>query len=130
MKRYFYATDHVSYKEKFNEVVTLADQEINQLVIDEVAKFFPDYDVMGEEGDGKRTSAEYTRITDPIDGTVEYAHRIPLSVFSLALMKKGKPIVGCVFQPFLDELYYAETDQGAWCNGRRLQVSPRGINEI
>ncbi len=108
MKKYFYATDHISYKTG-DEVVTIADKEINQLVIDEVARVFPEHDVMGEEGDGLLSNAKYIWITDPIDGTIEYAHRIPLSVFSLALLEDGKPIVGCVYQPFLDELYYAES---------------------
>ncbi len=109
MKKYFYATDHISYKVSFNEIVTVADQEINQLVIDEVARIFPEHDVMGEEGDGVRKDTKYIWITDPIDGTIPYSRNIPISVFSLALTFDGKPIVGCVYQPFLDEMYYAET---------------------
>lgn len=128
MKQYFDAKDHINYKTG-DEVVTIADKEINQLVIDEVAKHFPDHGVLGEEGDSDTKTAKFMRITDPIDGTLQYSRRIPVSVFSLALMEDGYPIVGCIYQPQLDEFYYARRGEGAFLNDMPIHVSTKQLRD-
>jgi len=128
MKHYFYWENQISYK-WWTEVVTIADQEINQVVIDEVTKSFPTHNVIWEEWDGQAKSSEYSWNTDPIDGTIPYAHGIPVSVFSLALLKNWEPIVWCVYHPFFDELYYAEKWKGAYCNWVKIAVSQRAMTD-
>jgi len=127
MLKYFNNDDIISYK--WREVVTIADKEINQMVIDEVALAYPDHSVMGEEWDGGQHAWKYVRCIDPIDGTIAYAHWIPISVFSLALVENGKPVVGCIYQPFLDELYYGETGQWSTCNDIPMHVSQRDMDD-
>ena len=60
---------------------------------------------------------------DPLDGTVNYAHNIPIFSVSIAYARNGVMTLGVVYDPMRDELFRAERGQGAWCNGRRLQVS-------
>lgn len=67
--------------------------------------------------------SEYKWIIDPIDGTVNYAHGIPICCVSIGLEKNGKMLMGAVFNPFLKEFYYAEAGQGALLNGDVIHVS-------
>jgi len=114
---------NISYKEG-EEVVTEVDGRINQIVIDEIYQTYLSHGVLGEEGDAQKNKlATYQRITDPIDGTIPYARGIKSSCFSLALLENGKPILWCVYQPYNDELYYAEKGKGATCNDQEISVS-------
>lgn len=122
MRRYFLATD-TAWKTD-NTPVTLADTEINRLVIERVAAVYPDHSVLGEEESALQDS-RYTWVCDPVDGTMPYASGMPISAFSLALCDDGKPIVGVVYDPFMDRLYWAAQGSGAFCNGERLAVNSR-----
>lgn len=106
-----------------NTPVTKADLEINQLVIDEVAKRFPDHAVLAEEGNSKHQGSEYVWVCDPIDGTFPFVHGIPTSVFSLALVKDGEPVLGVVEDPCLQRRYSAEKGKGTHLNGKPIKVS-------
>lgn len=108
-------------------IVTLADEEINQLVVDEVAKNYPDYSVFGEEGSADKQS-EYAWVCDPLDGTVPFIKGLSVSVFSLALVKNGEPIVGVVYDPFTKRLYSATKGNGALLNDSPIAVSNKNLN--
>ncbi len=103
-------------------IVTIADDEINELVINEVRKNYPDYGVFGEEKSMDRTS-DLMWLCDPLDGTIPYAKGLPVAVFSLALVKKGIPQLGVVYDPFTDRLYTAIKGKGAFLNGEKIAVS-------
>ncbi len=103
-------------------IVTLADQEINQLLIDEVNKSYPEHTVLGEEKNNIKTSNK-AWVCDPIDGTVPYSKGLPISVFSLAYVEDGVPLLGVVYDPFMQRLYYATKDGGAFVNEKKLKVS-------
>lgn len=105
-----------------NTPLTIADTTINQLVIDEVKKRFPEHGVLGEE-DSFATDREYLWVVDPVDGTMPYSHGLPTSVFSLALVHEGHTIVAAVNDPFTSRLYYATKDGGAFVNDQRLSVN-------
>ena len=91
-----------------------------------IAERFPDHVVLGEEF-GSRTIARgiphYCWVFDPIDGTTNYAHGLPIFCSSLALEIDGEPVVAAVYDPNRRELFTAERGQGAWLNGRPLRVS-------
>lgn len=96
MLKNFNKENDYSYKED-KTIVTSIDKKINRLVITRVKKKFPTHAIDGEEEKfGKST---YTWVVDPIDGTAMYQRKIPVSVFSIALVKDGKPIVGVVYDP-------------------------------
>ena len=102
--------------------LTLADTEINQLVIDSINKKYPSHGIIGEEGNGGAESAEYEWICDPVDGTVPYSLGIPHSFFSLALYQNKKPVFGILYNPMLN--IFLEAYEGSKCflNGKQISV--------
>jgi myo-inositol-1(or 4)-monophosphatase len=108
------------------DLVTEIDIAIEREFRDMIASRFPDHQVLGEEfgadGDGRRTP-RFCWIFDPIDGTTNYAHGLPIFCASLALEIDGEPTVAAVYDPNRKELFTAERGQGARLNGRMLRVS-------
>lgn len=107
-----------------SSVLTKADIEINDLVIDTIEKNFPEHSILGEEK-SKIKQSEYTWVCDPIDGTLPLVLGMPNCVFSLALTYKGTPIAAGVLDPFLDRFYYSEKNKGAFVNDMPLKTSKR-----
>lgn len=110
-----------------NTPVTITDHKINQLVIDEVKKYWPSYSILAEEKSQLDGDGEFVWVCDPVDGTIPFSHGIPTCVFSLALVKNGEPILGVVFDPFMDRMYFAEKGKGAYLNDKRIYVSKNAI---
>lgn len=106
--------------------ITATDKKINRMVLKATAKAYPDYAVLSEEGSRMKKSA-YTWVCDPVDGTVGFSHGYPTFVFSLALVKNGKSILGVVYDPIGDRLVYAQKGKGAFLNGQKISVSRRRI---
>ena len=120
MKKYFEREDISSYKGD-RTIVTLADKKINSYLIERVKEEFPSHAVDGEEE--KFGKSDFLWVCDPIDGTAMYARNIPVAVFSLALVVKGEPLVGVVYDPFTDSLYEAIKGNGAYKNGKKMNVN-------
>src|SRR5918994_2778200 len=91
-----------------------------------IADRFPDHVVLGEEfassGDREATPA-FCWVFDPVDGTTNYAHGLPIFCSSLALEIDGELAVGAIYDPTRRELFTAERGQGAWLNGQPIRVS-------
>ncbi|MEK9178787.1 MAG: inositol monophosphatase [Patescibacteria group bacterium] len=102
--------------------VTITDTFVNQMVIDAISEKFPEHSILGEELSSLKDS-EYVWVCDPIDGTVPFSHGFPIFAFSLALVKKGKPILGVIYDPIIDRMVYAEKGKGAFLNGKPIKVS-------
>jgi myo-inositol-1(or 4)-monophosphatase len=102
--------------------VTATDLKINSLVIQQIKKYFPEHSIIAEEGSALKKS-DYVWVCDPLDGTIPFSHGIPTSAFSLALVFKGQPILGVVYDPFMDRLFSAEKGKGAFLNNKRIHVS-------
>lgn len=114
---------NVSQREKEDKtIVTIADEAINQMVIEEVNKTYSNHSILGEEASDQR-EAEYTWVCDPIDGTIPYSKGLPVSTFSLALVHDGKPMIGVIYDPFMKRLYSAALGEGAFMNDRSIHVS-------
>lgn len=79
--------------------------------------------IMSEETQSQPTNKEIYWTVDPLDGTTNFIHRIPLIAISIALIKNGVPIVGVLYNPLLDELYYAEESMGAYLNDQKINAS-------
>lgn len=126
MLKYFETDNGVTYKND-QTIVTLADKEINDLLIKEVKEKFPEHSVDGEEESfGK---SKYVWGCDPIDGTAMYARHIPVSVFSLAFVIDGKPEVGVIYDPFLKHLYSAEKGKGAYKDDVKISVNDTALED-
>lgn len=103
--------------------VTLADTEINRLVITTISQKYDGHGVMGEEESYETEGASHVWVCDPIDGTIPYAHGIPTNVFSLALVENGTPVMGVVYDPHQDRMYLAVKGEGAYLNNARISVN-------
>ena len=127
MIKYFKGDNQASYK--FDQtIVTKADTEINQYLIQRVKETFPTHSVDGEEEQfGK---SDYVWVCDPVDGTAMYARHIPVAVFSLALVIDGVPVVGVVYDPFTDSLYSATKGQGAYKNDEKISVNDITLEDM
>jgi fructose-1,6-bisphosphatase/inositol monophosphatase family enzyme len=106
--------------------LTIADTTINSLVIQKVQQAYPTHSVLGEE-ESLLQEGKYTWVCDPVDGTLQYAHGVPVSSFSIALCENGEPMVGVVYDPFMDRLFYAAKSSGAYCNDKKLTVNNGGM---
>lgn len=102
--------------------LTAADTEINQLVIDHVRRLSKDVDIIGEE-ESDRKESEWQIICDPVDGTFPYSWGMPVATCMLGLMYHRMPVMGLIYDPFMDRLYHAELGKGAFMNKTRLKVS-------
>jgi len=103
--------------------LTVTDTTINQMVIDAVKETYPEYGLITEEGGGNYSGQEYAWVCDPVDGTISFSHGVPTCTFMLALIKNGESILGVVYDPFADHMYYAEKGEGAFLNGNKIKVS-------
>lgn len=121
IKSYFNKCQSIEYKSD-RTPVTEADKLINKYLIEQIKIKYPNYSVDGEE-EKYITGSKYVWVCDPIDGTSMFTRGVPVSVFSLALVLDGVPIVGVVYDPFLNEMYTAIINNGAYCNGIKLQVN-------
>lgn len=106
------------------DLVTKVDLEAERMGRAAIGARFPDHAVLAEELENVTGSAVRHRwVFDPLDGTVNYAHGVPIYCASLALEVDGRPEVGAVFDPTRKELFTAERGAGAWLNGAPLRVS-------
>lgn len=103
--------------------VTQADVECEQAIRKTILERFPEHGFYGEETGCTQEDAEYLWLVDPIDGTKGFVRQYPFFSTQIALMHKGKIILGVSSGTMMDELAWAESGQGAWLNGRRLFVS-------
>ncbi|MFT3826212.1 MAG: inositol monophosphatase family protein [Chitinophagaceae bacterium] len=113
----------ISNKEGVNNLVTEADHAAEKAILDTIKEQFPDHYILSEETGAIVMDSQYKWIVDPIDGTVNYAHGIPICCVSIGLEHNGKMILGAVFNPFLKEFYLAERGKGATLNGDPISVS-------
>ena len=108
------------------DLVTRVDLEVERMCRDTIAERFPDHGVLAEEFENDRTGVRHRWVFDPVDGTVNYAHGLPIFCSCLALEVDGRPEVAAVFDPTRRELFTAERGVGAWLNGAPLRVSGAG----
>lgn len=125
MIKYFNQENGENYKLD-KTIVTLADKEINSILIQKVKETFPTHAVDGEEE--QYGNSNYLWVCDPVDGTAMYARHIPVAVFSLALLIDGISTVGVVYDPFTDNLYTAIKGKGAFKNDKKISVN--NINDL
>lgn len=108
------------------DFVSVADKRAEKVVRDELMKARPTYSfLMEESGEIKGTDGMHRWIIDPIDGTTNFLHAIPIFAVAIALERNGEIVASVVYNPVMDELYTAEKGNGAWQNNRRLRVASR-----
>jgi len=105
------------------DLVTEADKKSEEYVIDQIRSKFPHHTIISEESGYLSGQDEHCWYIDPLDGTTNYAHGVPIYAVSIAYAASGTLQAGVIFDPMQNERFSAERDKGAWLNGKRLQVS-------
>jgi myo-inositol-1(or 4)-monophosphatase len=106
------------------DLVTEVDHACEALIVEALNAERPDDAILAEEGGGEDLdSAEWRWVIDPLDGTMNYAHGYPRFCVSIGVQHAGRPEVGVVYDPLLDELFCATRGEGASLNGREIRVS-------
>ncbi len=123
LKEYFNQSFTISNKEGINNLVTEVDHKSEEVIIDIIKNDFPQHQILSEESGEHIQDSEYKWIIDPIDGTVNYANGIPICCVSIGIEKDGKMIMGAVYNPFINEFFFAERGEGATLNEKKIQVS-------
>ena len=107
------------------DLVTEGDLASEEKIVPMIRKAFPSHSIVSEESPDLQTaaSAEFQWFVDPLDGTTNFAHGFPEFAVSIGLAHMGKVILGVVYNPVHEELFYARVGHGAFLNGRRITVS-------
>ncbi|MEO6996061.1 MAG: inositol monophosphatase family protein, partial [Lacunisphaera sp.] len=125
--RHFAAPIPTTLKSSRIDIVTAADTEAEAYIVKEILARFPDHHIVGEEGGGQgapAASAPYQWFVDPIDGTVNFASKLPHFCTSIALTTPDRdPLLGVIFDPTRRELFTAIKGQGAQLNGQSICVT-------
>jgi myo-inositol-1(or 4)-monophosphatase len=115
-----YDKEHdVSYKGVI-DLVTEVDRASESFLIGEINRQFPGHSILAEESGRLGERGVHHWLIDPVDGTVNYAHHIPMFCVSIAYAFEGTVVLGAVYDPMRDEMYLAERGHGSTLNGRRL----------
>ena len=116
--------NNIQEKGRPGDLVTEADKLAEVEVLQVIKRHLPEHQILAEEsGSLGNTDSQYLWVIDPLDGTTNYAHGLPLAATSVGLMIDGVPAVGAVYNPFSDELFQAATGLGATRNRCPIQVS-------
>jgi myo-inositol-1(or 4)-monophosphatase len=105
------------------DLVTEVDHQSETFLLGEIRRDFPDHHIFSEESGIIQGSDEHVWYIDPLDGTVNYAHHIPIFCVSIAYAFRGALTLGAVYDPMRDEMFLAERGREASLNGRALRVS-------
>jgi myo-inositol-1(or 4)-monophosphatase len=118
-----YSKEHkVDYKGVI-DLVTEVDHQSEAFLLGEVQRDFPSHHIFSEESGVIHGNNEHVWYIDPLDGTVNYAHQVPIFCVSIAYASKGVLTLGAVYDPMRDEMFLAEREKGATLNGQALRVS-------
>jgi myo-inositol-1(or 4)-monophosphatase len=113
----------IAYKGGPTNLVTEMDGQAEALIVEAIRHRFPDHAILAEESGASRGSAPYRWIVDPLDGTTNYAHGVPIFAVSIALEIEGRLELGVVVDPCRHERFTARRGTGAFLNGQPISVS-------
>ena len=111
--------------------VTVFDLQVQETLIAGLRALFPSAFFFAEEKDNSAAEFRdtYCFLIDPIDGTTNFIHDMKCSVISVGLYYNGDPVFGAVYDPYMDEMFYAAAGEGAFLNGRAIAVSDRPLEK-
>ncbi|NPA32649.1 MAG: inositol monophosphatase [Aquificae bacterium] len=104
------------------DFVSFVDRESERRIKELILKYFPEHEVVGEEGGKEGKESPFKWFVDPLDGTKNYINRFPIFAVSVGLVYETEPIAGAVYLPYFDTLYWAGKGEGAYKNGERISV--------
>ncbi len=122
LQEHFGRISQIGQKGDF-DLVTEADTASEKKIIQIIRKAFPDHAILAEESGVNHGNAEYQWFIDPLDGTTNYAHQLPLFSIAIALAVREQMVLGLVLNPMDGELFAAVSGEGATLNGMPIRVS-------
>lgn len=125
LRRYFNGNFTIASKSSVNDLVTEADHASEKAIIKIIQDKHPDHFILSEETGSVHTDSNIKWIIDPIDGTINFANGIPICCVSIGVEQHGEMIMGAVFNPFMNELFFAEKGKGATLNEQPIKVSDK-----
>ncbi|NJM93831.1 MAG: inositol monophosphatase [Cytophagales bacterium] len=113
----------VEYK-GLNDMVSYVDKTSEKICVAALSQIFPEAGFITEEGTSEKgQSEEYNWVIDPLDGTTNFVHGLPIYSVSIGLIHRGRPVLGVIYDPNRDECFYAAEGGKAYCNGEEIHVS-------
>ena len=111
-------------KKGYNDLVSYVDKEAEKQLVTGLSTILPEAGYITEEGTSSVKGPLYNWIIDPLDGTTNFTHGLPIYSISIALMQNAKIVLGVVYEINKDECFYALENNNAYCNGKQINVSP------
>ena len=112
----------IQAKDEKGDLVTNFDYEVEKFIINKIREQYPDFDIISEEYNSKKELTQNCFTIDPIDGTINFAHGMPLWGIQVACVRNGQTCVAVIYLPKMNELYYAD-EAGAYLNGKIINVN-------
>jgi len=109
------------------DLVTEIDIKAEKFITGEIARVFPSHAILAEESGENQKTDIHRWVIDPLDGTTNYAHGYPAFCVSMGYEVEGKIVAGVIYNPVLDELFYAVAGKGAFLNRKRIHVSTESV---
>jgi myo-inositol-1(or 4)-monophosphatase len=113
----------IEFKTGENNLVTEIDKASEKVITDFIRKKYPSHSILAEEGSGEQNDSEYLWVIDPLDGTTNFAHGLPIFSVSIGLQKNGKTIAGVVYDVMRGIIFSAELGAGAFAKSEKIAVS-------
>jgi len=114
---------NLEYKTSILDFVTDIDKASEQKIINFIKKEYPKHNILAEESGAENFDSEYTWIIDPLDGTMNFAHGLPIFSVSIGVLKENELVAGVIYDVMSDIMFSAEKGSGAFQNGNRINVS-------
>lgn len=106
----------------FNQLVSYVDKTAEEILVAGLKNIFPEAGFITEEQTIATEQKEWMWVIDPLDGTTNFIHALPVFSVSVGLIRNGKPVLGAVYEVNREEMFYAWRNGGAWLNGQRISV--------
>lgn len=113
----------LEFKTNESDLVTEVDKASEKIIVDFIKKKYPTHGIITEEGGTSLSKSEYNWVIDPIDGTTNFAHGLPIFAVSIGIQKNGKTIAGVVYDIMQNIIYSAEVKNGAYENNKKIKVN-------
>jgi myo-inositol-1(or 4)-monophosphatase len=113
----------IEYKTNEKNLVTEIDKKSENAIIDFITKKYPSHNILTEESGEHKKDSDYLWVIDPLDGTTNFAHGLPIFAVSIGIMKKNEIVAGVVYDVMRNIFYSAEKGSGAFANDAKINVS-------
>jgi myo-inositol-1(or 4)-monophosphatase len=131
LRGYFGKLVHPREKEAASSIVCDADLDSEKRILRHIQARFPGHNTIAEESGRVWRGSEYTWVIDPLDGTSNFVAGLPWFGVQIALLRGAEPILGAMYLPLEDKLYFAEAGKGAYRNGKRVRVTAEpGLHRV